>query len=188
MSWLVPWPVLRGVALVPLSALLAASAACCTAQQAGTTAPTNEPQGAAAVTADAGAGPTAAAPGSSMPATDPAADASSSAATEAMPVELPAAAEAQRGADVPESPFDRILVKPRIQGTTAEDVKVVVEQETGLAVVRVRRTAGSWYLVQLAPAEAGRSPEAQRALLQKLLAGGEFEHVEADRLVQVKAP
>lgn len=84
--------------------------------------------------------------------------------------------------------FDRILVKPKDPSMTADAVASVTRERAGLEVTRVRRTAGKWFMVQLAPAAHVRTAEEQLRAVTELQRTGAFEHVEPDRLMQVGAP
>lgn len=83
--------------------------------------------------------------------------------------------------------YDKILVKPKDPSLGADEVKALVEKKTGLAVAHIRRTAGKWYMVQLAP-KSGRDADEQRKLVAELKEVDAFKSVEADRLMQVKTP
>lgn len=84
--------------------------------------------------------------------------------------------------------YDRILVKPKERGTDPQEVKALIEKKTGLKVELARKTAGTWVLIQLAPAPGGRSEREQQDAVEALINLGVFDKVEADRLMKVKMP
>lgn len=92
------------------------------------------------------------------------------------------------GAAVKAGVYDKILVKPKDPALSADAVKALVEEKTGQQVSLVRRTAGKWYLLQLAPKAGGRSAEEQKKVVAALRQVDAFKSVEADRLMQVKTP
>lgn len=143
---------------------------------------------------DAGQPPVADAGGATTDAGTPAAAAAAATGAETGPtVARPTksggeSSTGESGAAVKAGVYDKILVKPKDPGLSADAVKALVEERTGQQVSLVRRTAGKWYLLQLAPKAGGRSAEEQKKVVAALRQVDAFKSVEADRLMQVKTP
>lgn len=86
------------------------------------------------------------------------------------------------------TPFDRILIKPKVQGGDAEALKSAVEKKTGHKIALMRKTAGKWFLLQFAPTSKGRSADDQRRLVDVIESMEEIASAEGDRLMKVKQP
>lgn len=86
------------------------------------------------------------------------------------------------------TPFDRILVKPKVAAGDIEVLQALIESTTAHKLALVRRTAGKWLLLQFTPTATGRDENDQRALVEVLKSMDAFSLVEGDRLLQVKQP
>lgn len=84
--------------------------------------------------------------------------------------------------------FDRILVKPKVQGGDADMLKAAVEKKTGHKIAMMRKTAGKWFLLQFAPTSKGRSADDQSKLVDVIKSMEEIASAEGDRLMKVKQP
>lgn len=95
--------------------------------------------------------------------------------------------------DMPDVPgkataFDRVLAKPKAMPSEYGAIKALVEKETGHKIARVRKTAGTWLLLQFAPTPEGRDLNDQAKLVDVLKGMDEIASVEGDRLMQVNTP
>lgn len=86
------------------------------------------------------------------------------------------------------TPFDRILIKPKVQGGDADALKSAVEKKTGHKIALMRKTAGKWFLLQFAPTSKGRSADDQQQLVDVIKSMEEIASAEGDRLMKVKQP
>lgn len=86
------------------------------------------------------------------------------------------------------TPFDRILVKPKVQGGDADALKAAVEKKTGHKIAMMRKTAGKWFLLQFAPTSKGRTADDQSKLVDVIKSMEEIASAEGDRLMKVKQP
>jgi hypothetical protein len=84
--------------------------------------------------------------------------------------------------------WNRLIVKTRAKGMAPADVQELVEQATGQKVEKVRKTAGTFWLVQLAPVTPVRKKDDQQKLVDKLKASGAFATVEGDQVMTLKTP
>jgi hypothetical protein len=84
------------------------------------------------------------------------------------------------------TPFDRILVKPKVQGGDADALKSAVEKKTGHKIALMRKTAGKWFLLQFAPTSKGRTADDQSQLVDVIKSMEEIASAEGDRLVKAK--
>lgn len=84
--------------------------------------------------------------------------------------------------------FNRVLVKPTTKDTKAEELQAFVEEKTGAKLEKVRRTAGTFFLLQFAPTTPSRNKAAQDALMQKLKDTKAFSVVEPDQIMTLKTP
>jgi hypothetical protein len=82
--------------------------------------------------------------------------------------------------------FDRILVKPKVQGGDADALKSAVEKKTGHKIALMRKTAGKWFLLQFAPTSKGRTADDQSKLVDVIKSMEEIASAEGDRLVKAK--
>ena len=81
---------------------------------------------------------------------------------------------------------DRLLVKPKDGALSAADIERMVEKQLSAKVKTVRRTAGTFWLVQLAPTTPPRTIDDQRRVIEQLQAVGAFSVVEGDQLMQLR--
>ena len=85
--------------------------------------------------------------------------------------------------------FNRLLVKPTNKDlATAEQVTAFVEAKTGQKLEKVRKTAGTFWLLQFAPVVPARDKAKQDALMAKLKDTKAFAVVEPDQVMQLKTP
>jgi hypothetical protein len=82
---------------------------------------------------------------------------------------------------------DRLLVKPRDAASAAADIERMVEKQLGAKVTLVRRTAGTFWLVQLEPTKPPRTKQDQERAVARLKKSGTFASVEGDQLMTIKA-
>ena len=89
--------------------------------------------------------------------------------------------------------YDRILVKPAAallanlpKDGAAAAFQKHLESALGVQVADIRRSAGSWYVVTLVPAQPPRAADAQRALVEKLKGNAGVAAVEPDNMLQLK--
>ncbi len=84
--------------------------------------------------------------------------------------------------------FNRLLVKAAAKDMAQGELQAFVEERTGQKLEKVRRTAGTFWLLQFAPTEPARTKAAQEALIAKLKETKAFAVVEADQVVTLKNP
>lgn len=84
------------------------------------------------------------------------------------------------------SVFNRILAKAKTKDMTPQKVQDLAEEATGMKVEKVRRTAGTFWLIQFAPVTPVRQQADQAKLIDKLKASGAFAIVEGDQLMKLK--
>jgi hypothetical protein len=82
---------------------------------------------------------------------------------------------------------DRLLVKPKDASLSAANLERMVEKQLSAKVQMVRRTAGSFWLVQLSPTSPPRTKQDQERAVARLEKSGTFAHVEGDQLMTIKA-
>jgi hypothetical protein len=82
---------------------------------------------------------------------------------------------------------DRLLVKPKDSASSASAIERMVEKQLGAKVQLVRRTAGTFWLVQLAPTSPPRTKQDQERAVARLKKSGTFVSVEGDQLMTIKA-
>ena len=81
--------------------------------------------------------------------------------------------------------FNRLLVKPGVKALGLDALAALVEKATGQSVQVVRRTAGTFFLVQMAPTSPVRTRADQQRLIRVLDKTGAFTVVEADQLMTI---
>ena len=81
--------------------------------------------------------------------------------------------------------FNRLLVKPGVKALGPDALAALVEKATGQSVQVVRRTAGTFFLVQMAPTSPVRTRADQQRLIRVLDKTGAFTVVEADQLMTI---
>lgn len=81
--------------------------------------------------------------------------------------------------------FNRLLVKPGVKALGPDALAALVEKATGQSVQVVRRTAGTFFLVQMAPTSPVRTRADQQRLIRVLDKTGAFIVVEADQLMTI---
>jgi hypothetical protein len=81
--------------------------------------------------------------------------------------------------------FNRLLVKPDVKALGPDALAALVEKATGQRVQVVRRTAGTFFLVQMAPTSPARTRADQQRLIRVLDKTGAFTVVEADQLMTI---
>ena len=82
---------------------------------------------------------------------------------------------------------DRLLVKPKDASLSAVSLERMVEKQLSAKVQTVRRTAGSFWLVQLSPTSPPRTKQDQERAVARLQKSGAFADVEGDQLMTIKA-
>lgn len=82
---------------------------------------------------------------------------------------------------------DRLLVKPKDTSLSSANIERMVEKQLGVKVQLVRRTAGTFWLVQLAPSSPPRTKQDQERAVARLKKSGTFVSVEGDQLMTIKA-
>jgi hypothetical protein len=82
---------------------------------------------------------------------------------------------------------DRLLVKPKDAALSAANLERMVEKQLGAKVKLVRRTAGTFWLVQLEPTRPPRTKQDQAKAVARLQKSGTFASVEGDQLMTIKA-
>ena len=82
--------------------------------------------------------------------------------------------------------FNRFMVKPKQQDLPEGEIKAIVEDSVGAKVIKLRRTAVRYWLVQLEPASPPRGAAEQKAIVAKLQGCGAFDVVEGDQLMTIK--
>jgi hypothetical protein len=81
---------------------------------------------------------------------------------------------------------NRLLVKPKDKSLSPAALEKLASTATGKPVERVRRTAGTFFLVQFAPTSPARSRADQQRLITALQKTGAFTVVEGDQLMTIK--
>jgi len=81
---------------------------------------------------------------------------------------------------------NRLLVKPKDKALSTAALEKLASTATGKPVERVRRTAGTFFLVQFAPTTPPRSRADQQRLITALQKTGAFTVVEGDQLMTIK--
>jgi len=150
---------------------------------------------AGAVAVDAGAvvvdaGPPALVDGGSVPIVETIVDAGTMAAVPAPPsTPPPPEPTAKPDTTHPVTGFihDRLLVKPKDGALSAANIERMVEKQLSAKVQTVRRTAGTFWLVQLAPTSPPRTKQDQERAVARLKKSGTFANVEGDQLMTIKA-
>jgi len=82
--------------------------------------------------------------------------------------------------------FNRLIVKPKTKGMTAGQVQELAEEATGHKIALVRRTAGTFFLLQFEPTKTPRTAKEQKALMAALDKSGAFANVEGDQVMTIK--
>ncbi len=82
--------------------------------------------------------------------------------------------------------FNRLIVKPKAKGLTPQAVQELAEEATGKKVATVRRTAGTFFLIQFEPAKPARKLADQQKLMADLNKSGAFANIEGDQLMTIK--
>lgn len=82
--------------------------------------------------------------------------------------------------------FNRLIVKPKTKGLTAGQVQELAEEATGKKIALVRRTAGTFFLLQFEPTKPARMAKEQKALMAALDKTGAFANVEGDQVMTIK--
>ncbi len=81
---------------------------------------------------------------------------------------------------------NRLLVKPKDKALSPDALEKLASKATGKRVERVRRTAGTFFLVQFAPTTPPRTKVDQQRLITALQKTGAFTVVEGDQLMTIK--
>ena len=81
--------------------------------------------------------------------------------------------------------FNRLLVKPKVKLTQGQ-VKDLVEEATGQKLELVRKTAGTFWLLQFAPTKPARTAKEQKQLMATLEKSAAFVVVEGDQIMTIK--
>ena len=84
--------------------------------------------------------------------------------------------------------FNRIMVKVAAKDMNPDELRSFVEDKTGQKLDKVRRTAGTFWLLQFTPVNPARTKAAQEALIQKLKDTKAFVVVEGDQVMTLKTP
>lgn len=82
--------------------------------------------------------------------------------------------------------WNRILAKAHARDLSPVDVQDMVEKATGQKVEKVRKTAGTFWLIQFAPVTPVRKKEDQQKLIDVLKATKAFATVEGDQVMTLK--
>jgi len=81
---------------------------------------------------------------------------------------------------------NRVLVKPKDKGVSPDALEKLASKATGKRVELVRRTAGTFFLLQFAPTSPARTRADQQRLISALQKTGAFTVVEGDQLMTIK--
>ena len=81
---------------------------------------------------------------------------------------------------------NRVLVKPKDKGVSPDALEKLASKATGKRIERVRRTAGTFFLLQFAPTSPPRTRADQQRLISALQKTGAFTVVEGDQLMTIK--
>ena len=84
--------------------------------------------------------------------------------------------------------WNRVLVKAKSKDLAPGRMQDLVEEATGQKVEKVRRTAGTFWLIQFAAVTPVRQKADQQKLIEKLQATGAFAIVEGDQMMTLKTP
>ncbi len=82
--------------------------------------------------------------------------------------------------------FNRVLVKAKAKDLSQSDMQELVETALKAKVIKVRKTAGTFWLIELAPVTPARKQPDQAKLIETLKATGAFAIVEGDQLMKLK--
>ena len=82
--------------------------------------------------------------------------------------------------------FNRLIVKPKTKGMTPQQVQELAEEATGKKIATVRRTAGTFFLLQFEPTKPARTLKDQKALMAALDKSGAFGNIEGDQVMTIK--
>ena len=84
--------------------------------------------------------------------------------------------------------FNRILAKANDNTLNPGQVQALAEGATKATVLRVRRTAATFWLIEFAPTSPPRKAADQAALIAALKKVGSFKIVEGDQVMTIKQP
>lgn len=82
--------------------------------------------------------------------------------------------------------WNRVMVKAKTKDSSAAALQELVEDVTKAKTLRVRRTAGTFWLIEFEPTNPPRQKPDQEKLIAALQATGAFAVVEGDQLLQLK--
>jgi hypothetical protein len=82
--------------------------------------------------------------------------------------------------------WNRVMVKAKSKDSNAQALQELVEDVTKAKTLRVRRTAGTFWLIEFEPTNPPRQKPDQEKLIAALQATGAFAVVEGDQLLQLK--
>ena len=82
--------------------------------------------------------------------------------------------------------WNRVLVKAKSKDLSPADLQDLVEQATQAKVAKVRRTAGTFWLVEFTAVTPVRKPADQAKLIEALKGSGAFVVVEGDQVMKLK--
>lgn len=82
--------------------------------------------------------------------------------------------------------WNRVLVKAKAKDLSQTDMQELVEGATKAKVVKVRKTAGTFWLIELAPVTPARKQADQAKIIETLKASGAFAIVEGDQIMKLK--
>lgn len=84
--------------------------------------------------------------------------------------------------------FNRLLVKVADKDMPPQQLQAFVEEKTGQKLEKVRKTAGTFWLLQFAPVQPARNKASQEQLIKKLKDTNAFAVVEGDQVMTLKTP
>lgn len=84
--------------------------------------------------------------------------------------------------------WNRVMVKVKNKDLSPSDLQETVELATGAKVEKIRKTAGTFWLVQFAPTVPHRKQADQQKLIASLKSSGAFAIVEGDQIMKIKTP
>lgn len=113
-------------------------------------------------------------------------DAGTMADPPAAPPPPPATASADVTHPVGSFIYDRLLVQPKETSERPDALQKRIEKTLGQKVKSLRRTAGTFWLVQLAPVTPARTKLDQARAIERLQKTGTFKNVEGDQLMTIK--
>ena len=90
--------------------------------------------------------------------------------------------------DVQSRIFNRLLVKVAPKDMPPTQMQAFVQEKTGQKIEKIRKTAGTFWLLQFAPVVPARTKAAQDDLVARLKATGAFVVVEGDQVMTLKSP